>query len=196
VPRVVTQELAQLLAASISQNQVSKSTRAGCPPALSSRALPTLSLPPLPSAQLRRHSKKGFRRSPTPGPGSSLHRSLWPRRRAISPMTMSRWLTAASRATASAADARAAPETKVAGTTIISPAIRPRTAAPICWRNQRSSSWGKGWRQVEGIGYALPMLLVGVLRNRSRQRSSKLTCLPRRRKVRTSASVARLSRCS
>ena len=39
-----------------------------------------------------------------------------------------------------------------AGTTIISPAIRPRTAAPICWRNQRSSSWAKGWRQVEGIG--------------------------------------------
>ncbi len=38
------------------------------------------------------------------------------------------------------------------GTTIMRPAISPRTAAPICWRNQRWSSWTAGWRQVDGIG--------------------------------------------
>ena len=35
------------------------------PPTPSSRASPTLSRPPLPSARLRRHSKTGFRHSPT-----------------------------------------------------------------------------------------------------------------------------------
>ena len=39
-----------------------------------------------------------------------------------------------------------------AGTTTISPATRPRAAAPICWRYQRSSSLTVGWRQVDGIG--------------------------------------------
>ena len=38
------------------------------------------------------------------------------------------------------------------GTTMASPASRPTKAAPICWRNQPSSSCAMGWRQVEGIG--------------------------------------------
>ena len=39
-----------------------------------------------------------------------------------------------------------------AGTTTIRPATRPRTAAPTCWRYQRSSLLTVGCRQVDGIG--------------------------------------------
>ena len=87
----LTQELAQLLAASIVQNQASKDACWRAHQRRAARASADLVSAAAAQRTIAPAFKDGlFDARPTPSPGPSLRHSLWPRRRSISATTTSR----------------------------------------------------------------------------------------------------------